>query len=248
MPPIFLSLILVGFFAAFMILMILRMQLSWGPQLLSERRNSRKFRCLNASMRRKTLADFLPGRHDYAKMLTRLPKTLEELDVSGTDITRLPPLPRGLKKLRAQGCKFLNSIEELPDSLEEIQISDCPQLEYLPRLPRGLKNIMMWSTAVRAIHYIPDGVEEMDLRCNEWLAELPSQWPSIKTTPSDAHGTLHWINICGCPVAKLVTGNLPPATLRELHDTGVTGWRVNRLRGCIQYANQPMEPGPFLFC
>ncbi len=246
MPPFLMSIILFLFAAAFILMMILRVQLSWGPQLLSERRNSRKFRALHSSVRRKTLGDYLPGRHDYAKKLRKLPKTLEELDVSYTDITKLPPLPRGLKKLTAINCKFLNSIEDLPDSLEEIHISECPMLEYVPRLPAKLRTIIMWGTAVRAIQHIPDGVEELDLRCNEWLADLPSQWPQFQPRPYGGDGKLHWINLCGCPAARTIAGNLPAATLREIHDEGVSGWRFNRLRGGIQHANLPFEPEPFV--
>ena len=88
-------------------------------------------------------------------------------------------------------------------------------------------------TAVRAIQHIPDSVEELDLRCNEWLADLPSQWPDTQLRAGGA-GKLHWINLCGCPAARTLACNLPAPALREIHDTGVTGWRFNRLRGGIQ--------------
>ncbi len=118
-------------------------------------------------------------------------------------------------------------------------------LEYVPRLPSKLRTVLMWGTAVRAIQHIPDSVEELDLRCNEWLADLPSQWPDTQLRAGGA-GKLHWINLCGCPAARTLACNLPAPALREIHDTGVTGWRFNRLRGGIQHANLPFEPEPFV--
>ena len=89
-------------------------------------------------------------------------------------------------------------------------------LEYLPRLPAKLRTIIMWGTAVRAIQHILDGVEELDLRCNEWLADLPSQWPQFQPRPYGDGGKLHWINLCGCPAARTIAGNLPAATVSAL--------------------------------
>ncbi|MGD9679585.1 MAG: hypothetical protein AB7W16_00260 [Candidatus Obscuribacterales bacterium] len=177
----------------------------------------------------------------------RLPETLEELDVSNTDIEFLPRLPAGLKRLRADNCPRLCRLEALPDGIEHVTFWTCPELSALPPLPEGLKELWVVGTAVASLPRLPRSLEVLDARCNDGLVSICEDWPGYIGGPSEG-GSLHWINLCNSPVAETVAGNLPGHVIAELRETGVSGWRFNALFHCVQYANEPFEPEPFVFC
>eukprot|EP01018_Ginkgo_biloba_P036025 Gb_36253 [translate_table: standard] len=105
----------------------------------------------------------------YCKSLTELPglgslKWLTELELSYTELTELPPLPKGLVQARIGWCSRLKTISfdmsqmnelkvlhvsdcksltELPGlgslkSLTELKLTDCKKLAELPPLPPGV--------------------------------------------------------------------------------------------------------------
>jgi len=95
----------------------------------------------------------------------------DRLYISGLDITRLPVLPKYIKKL---SCSY-STIQELPElheGLESLIVNDT-ELKTLPELPKSLKflscafmrNKIKWST-------LPEGLEH--LRCDEhpWKHEF----------------------------------------------------------------------------
>ncbi|MFA6211683.1 MAG: hypothetical protein WCT03_08635 [Candidatus Obscuribacterales bacterium] len=247
MPPIFMSLILLLFVAAFFLLMLLKVQLSDSRFITKKRRNSKRYICLNPSWRVKGMFEWLVGPPNIQKVLANLPETLEELDVGGTDIVGFPsPLPAGLKKLSARDCVSLLSVTSLPDSIEELDFWGCEKLAELPAtLPAALKELWVVSTALKALPKLPAGLEQLDARCSEQLAELHSEWPEFRLRPY-GHGSLHWLNLCNTPAAANISGNLPEAVIAQIKKGGVAGWRMNKLAGDYQYAGEPMPRPVFL--
>lgn len=242
MHPMVISILVILVLAAVYLYAGLLIKLSSMPPLSKRHRNSRRFHCLNAELRKTGISDWFGGRPDYQAMLTRLPATLEELDVSQTDISSLPVLPPGLKRLRAHNCRNLVRVENLPDTLEVLDMWTCPMLAHLPeRLPPGLKKLFLVDTALQAVGKLPATLEVFDARCSKELASISAEWPHFQPHPYGRDG-LHWINLSGTKALASLEGNLPRSVLTELRREGVVGWRYNEVYRQIQYANQPVEP------
>lgn len=65
--------------------------------------------------------------------------TLEELDLSSSDIVSLPTSIKrviGLKQLRLESCRQLQEILELPPNIEEVYANGCISLERFPEVSR----------------------------------------------------------------------------------------------------------------
>ncbi|KAK7401101.1 hypothetical protein VNO78_12415 [Psophocarpus tetragonolobus] len=70
--------------------------------------------------------------------------SLEELDLSGTNIECLPPIIKILSMLRVlwlNDCKNLVSLPELPPSLRDLYLNDCWKLMSMPKFPPSVKEV-----------------------------------------------------------------------------------------------------------
>lgn len=248
MPPIIWSLLLVLFAAAFVLLMVLRMQLSDSPFITKKRRNTRKYICLHPYWRTKGMFEWLIGPPNVERVLAKLPAELEELDVGDLDIVSLPaPLPAGLKKLSARNCRNLQGVTALPDTIEVLIFDGCVNLSQLPaRLPTALKELSIASTALTALPKLPAGFQQLDACGAKQLAHLHSEWPAFRMKPYDTSGSLHYINLGGTPAAKTIAGNLPEAVLEQIRKKNCAGWRFNSIAHAYQYAGEPMPKPVFI--
>lgn len=266
MPPILLCLILFLFVIAFFLLMSLKMQLSNAPGITHPVRNSREYISLSPMTRKKGWFEWLFGPPNVERVLANLPDTLKILDVSGTDISRLPEnLPPGLVRLLARDCKNLEAIDHLPDSLVHLDVWGCEKLARLPeQLPTSLEEMYLASIAVTRLPRLPDSLKMLDARCCPNLVELSDEWPlfSGHEQPDDAprrlvrfkpdpneppypRGNLHWLNLCNTPALKTLSGNLPKSIREELESHGCAGWRYNTLFGTIDYAGGRRRQMPY---
>ncbi|KAJ4902581.1 LRR-like disease resistance protein [Raphanus sativus] len=77
------------------------------------------------------LEEFLLG-SKYLKRLTHVPKGVRYLDLSNSDIKKIPDciigLP-GLQRLRIKNCRKLVSLQGLPPSLRKLDAEDCVSLK-----------------------------------------------------------------------------------------------------------------------
>jgi hypothetical protein len=95
----------------------------------------------------------------------------DHLYISGLDITRLPVLPKYIKKL---AC-YHSSIQELPElheGLESLIVNDT-YLKILPELPKSLKKLSCaFMNTEFKLSTLPEGLEH--LRCDEhpWKHEF----------------------------------------------------------------------------
>jgi hypothetical protein len=242
------SLLLLLFAAAFFLLLCLKWQLSDSRFVTKQRRNTRRYICLNPSWRVKGMFEWLVGPPNFERVLANLPAGLEELDVGGTDIGCFPaPLPAGLKILSARDCRSLQAVDALPDTVEKLDFWGCEKLAKLPAvLPTALKELWVVSTALTALPKLPAGLEQLDARCSKHLAELHSEWPAFRPKPYGPSGSLHWLNLCGTPAAANITGNLPEVVLRQIKEEGAAGWRWNTIACDYQYAGEPMPLPVFI--
>jgi len=228
MPSIIMSLIMLLFVAAFFLLTKLRVDLD-DHGVTRERRNSSKYICLTPGTGKKSLLEWLT-RASVADVLARLPAGLEELDVSSTDIETLPPLPPGLKKLRAHNCPNLQVLSSLPDSLQVLNIWSCKKLHTLPgHLPAALRELWLVDTALRALPQLPATLEVLDAHASVQLVEVHQVWPQYRALPYGPKGKLHWINLSGTPAAKTVGGDLPVYVALKIQKNGYAGWHTNQL-------------------
>jgi hypothetical protein len=150
------------------------------PQNLKELRISTvsvaDLRFLPRSLRRLTLSI---GPDTAVQHLTGLPEMIEELDISGGVVVLgqreeyfegqplladIGSLPHGLKKLKISGCK-LESIEQLPSGLLELQLEGAGSVQYLENLPRGLQVLGLSKMTVDKIEKIlPDSLQKLIVR------------------------------------------------------------------------------------
>lgn len=241
--PVFvfvLALLLIAATILAMLILDLTKMPSW---MKKRRRNTRRYICLDPYWRQKSLFDWLTGGPNVQRVLANLPAELEELDVSGTDIASLPALlPSGLKTLSARNCRNLKGITALPDSIEVLDFWGCEALSQLPEsLPKSLKELYVVGTALTALPKLPSGLQQFDARCSSQLAQLHSDWPEFRISPEANTGSLHWLNLCGTPASKTVTGNLPEVVLTQVRTIGHAGWRMNSAWvGSYHFAGQPM--------
>jgi len=84
---------------------------------------------------------------------------IEELDVSCQNLTALPPLHPGLKKLFCHGNQ-LAALPSLPPGLKMLDCADN-QLTSLPLLPSGLKVLYCDNNQLTALPPLPSGLEKL---------------------------------------------------------------------------------------
>jgi hypothetical protein len=192
-------------------------------------RHGRRYISLAPATRKKGRFEWLFGPPNVERVLANLPRGLQELDVSGLDIVRLPDrLPARLIRLRARNCKQLEAIDRMPDSLIYVDLGGCEKLTRLPPdLPSSLQELSVISTAITRLPKLPAGIRSVDAyRCRNLMA-ISAEWPRF----SGDGGTLQWLNLRKTPAVFWVSGNLPNDTLRQLREHGFADYRHKDVHG-----------------
>ncbi|RDY13182.1 TMV resistance protein N, partial [Mucuna pruriens] len=144
--------------------------------------------------------------------------SLQELDLSGTNIVSLPTNVKNLsmlRKLTLIDCRELESLSQLPPSLEGLNLYNCWKLKHLPMLPASLCNISLNNCReFESLPELPPSWEELNL--NDWwkLKHLPMLPPSLKS-----------LRLNNCRELKSLP-ELPPS-LEELDL--IDCWKLNHL-------------------
>lgn len=123
---------------------------------------------------------------DYSSELDNLPNGLEILVFSETTYFNSPinNLPNGLKKLVIQSIEFSQSVDMLPESLEELTLNHTYS-QSINSLPKNLKKLSILSTKLiinklpenlkylqidicgyeKNIDFLPEGLKILNIKC-----------------------------------------------------------------------------------
>jgi hypothetical protein len=122
----------------------------------------------------------------------------DRLYISGLDITRLPVLPKYIKKI---SCSYstIQEIPELPEGLESLIVNDT-YLKILPELPKSLKflscafmrNKIKWPTLPEGLEHLRCDMhplnDEFDISDVEWTPDiLPLLPKSLNSLACDVY-------------------------------------------------------------
>lgn len=101
-----------------------------------------------------------------------------KLDISFLNVTSLPELPDGLRKL---SCHMIHitSLPKLPDSLEELVCNYTP-LRYLPKLPDNLVYLDLERTQLQILPKLPKFLRIL-MVSHTSLISLPDLPPFLET-------------------------------------------------------------------
>ncbi len=94
------------------------------------------------------------------------------VNLSGLDLTELPPIPNGIKRLTCDRSRRLSRLPPLPESLEQLTVSDCA-FTQLPELPKNLTELDCTGNFLTSLPNLPESLEFLDCRMNQ-LTELPN--------------------------------------------------------------------------
>ncbi|UYB66007.1 NEL-type E3 ubiquitin ligase domain-containing protein [Edwardsiella ictaluri] len=116
--------------------------------------------------------------------LPPLPNGLQWLNVSLTSLTKLPPLPSGLQWLDASRSS-LTKLPPLPSGLQTLNVSRS-SLIGLPLLPDGLQRLNIAGTSLTGLPHLPCGLKMLNVSNTSLsrLTHLPSgvQWLDVSRT------------------------------------------------------------------
>lgn len=167
---------------------------------------------------------------DLAELAVRLPrfKNLTHLylwNIAG--LPELPKLPDGLKCLDVRGCRELESLPDLPPTLDQLVLDHCAKLQTVRHLPKGLP-----------------ALEDLSCRACKTMPETTIQ------NLLDAATRLKRFNASDCPQLECLESW--PATLYQIELNGCTGisglpaWPPNLrrigLRGAAQISGLECLP------
>ncbi|EGW7637459.1 E3 ubiquitin--protein ligase, partial [Salmonella enterica] len=133
-----------------------------------------------------TLPDRLPPhitklvipRNNYLTRLPPLPPGLRKLIVSNNKLTCLPRLPSGLLSLSVPGNQ-LTRLPELPSGLQSLWASGN-QLTRLPPLPPGLQVLTVSGNQLTSLPTLPPGLQVLTVDGNPQLTSLPALPPELQ--------------------------------------------------------------------
>lgn len=117
----------------------------------------------------------LNAENNYLTEITGLPENLEKLDISYNNILSLEGLPINLKVLRFEHCS-INSISNLPENLECLILEKSNDVVTIENLPNSLKYLDISETYVSELNILPVNLEYLDISRTEIinLSVLPS--------------------------------------------------------------------------
>ncbi|ELD0488299.1 E3 ubiquitin--protein ligase, partial [Escherichia coli] len=107
---------------------------------------------------------------DISSLPDHLPDGLLTLNITGTQLTKLPALPDGLHSLQITETP-LTELPALPDGLHTLGITTTP-LTALPALPDGLHTLDIKRTPLTALPALPGGLVALCITTTP-LTELP---------------------------------------------------------------------------
>ncbi|WP_339750230.1 COR domain-containing protein, partial [uncultured Rubinisphaera sp.] len=113
------------------------------------------------------------------------------------NLTSLPELPAGLKGLDIQGCKSLEGVSRLPDTVETLSFSMCTGLRELPNVPVALERLYLDGCSTLEEDILAMFFLELSRVTNPRLVEFDGrevQITSIKRLPR----TLRRLMLQGC--------------------------------------------------
>ncbi|ECJ6124902.1 E3 ubiquitin--protein ligase [Salmonella enterica] len=187
-----------------------------------------------------TLPDRLPPhitklvipRNNYLTRLPPLPPGLRKLIVSNNKLTCLPRLPSGLLSLSVPGNQ-LTRLPELPSGLQSLWASGN-QLTRLPPLPSGLEELIISSNQLISLPELPSGLQTLSVSVNQ-LTRLPTLPPGLQELAVSVNrltrlpGSL--IHLSSAATVNLDGNPLSERTLRDLRDiTRAPGYSGPRIR------------------
>ncbi|MBS0629443.1 MAG: hypothetical protein JSS30_04375 [Verrucomicrobia bacterium] len=140
------------------------------------------------------------------------------------DLQSLPNLPKELQVLFCQQCDRLQNLPQLPDTLIELSLLECP-ISTLPKLPQPLKKLVLTYTDNSSLPDLPQSLEELELICVNRLSSLPKLPHSLKKlrirecdSLADLPSLPPSLEVLECSYCHFIT-ELPelPPNLRELN-------------------------------
>lgn len=135
---------------------------------------------------------YLNCRGSKISALPKLSSRLDTLICSDNELLEIKNLPSSLKYLDCSSNDSLNSLSELPNSLEEFNVAEC-NIKTLPELPSNLKVLDCHRNQITKLPDLPTSLTRLDCSVNK-LESLPSlsfgikelniSWNSISTIES----------------------------------------------------------------
>ena len=159
--------------------------------------------------------------HNTEPIIHAFPETLKTLSLRMRTMAELPPLPAGLKKLCATGCRFPLP-DVLPPNLKELLCFEMEYLSELPPLPATLTYLDCANSALRRLPELPPRIQYLDCSSNSIVGEL--NLPASLTYLDCSHNRITSLSRLPSRMRKLVCAfnritQLPPlpASLRMLN-------------------------------
>ena len=106
------------------------------------------------------------------------------LKFAGLKISQIPPIPVGCKALNLENCTNIISLNDLPDSIEEL-ILDNSGICYIAKFPKNLKWLSLRScTGIKELPPFPKGLKYIDLYCTglQKITNLPDKLSHLNIT------------------------------------------------------------------
>lgn len=121
---------------------------------------------------------YLNCRGSKISTLPKLNRMLDTLICSNNKIFEIKDLPSNLKYFDCSANDSLNSLSELPNSLEEFNVAEC-NIKTLPEIPNSLKVLKCHRNQILKLPDLPTTLTHMDCSVNK-LESLPSLSSGLK--------------------------------------------------------------------
>lgn len=169
----------------------------------------------------------------YNYDIDNLPNNLEELSIIGCD-KRLDCLPLSLKKLYIEYEYFNNSLDFLPDSLEELTLRRFKSFTYsIDNLPRNLKKMEIKHISKKFnIQFLPSGIEDLTLSGDylDYINDFPLSLKRLAINQfTECELTYLPPNLEGLSLSGNINPNfthLPPSLINVIIDYDMNNYRI----------------------
>lgn len=138
--------------------------------------------------------------YNYGINIPLLPAGLQTLGIDNLNLSQLPPIPNTLTYLWALSNNF-TTLDLFPPNLEILYLNTCPNLTSIENLPNSLQQLYAPSCAISLIDNLPNSIIYLDLLGNQ-LVSLPNL-PTNATTIN-----LQQNNLTYLPALPLMTNEL----------------------------------------
>jgi uncharacterized repeat protein (TIGR01451 family) len=116
---------------------------------------------------------------NYGINIPILPAGLETLGIDNLNLTELPPIPNTLTYLWALNNNF-TTLDLFPPNLEILYLNSCPNLTSIENLPNSLQQLFAPNCSISYIDNLPNSIGYLDLVGNQ-LISLPNLPTSAMT-------------------------------------------------------------------